>query len=414
LPQTLLPLTPEVDGMTPTLAIADDAGATALEPRLQNDPGPVAPRCPRYQSLDVWRGVACLAVVVFHSTQFAVTYENDQGLRTASLARWLAAGTSRLWVGVPMFFVISGYCISATADSSRRKGQGTGTYFLRRFRRIYPPYWAYFGVLAVSMLLLDRLLKHEIFTGPEHRIMRPWWLSVPDLIGNVTLTETWLRHFFHNRHQMFVWQGWTLCYEEQFYAVVGITLLVARRHLFKVMMLTTAAVLAMCLAFDMTPIRGFFFDGRWLLFAAGILVYYVINYASHRESAVLKLLLVLGMFWACSHPYRIREFIANQEQERLAAFGFALLLLWLHPSDRRLHASRWLGPVAFCGRISYSLYLTHSPMVLFISWAAYKFGATSLWTTMLVVVPLCVACAIPVAWTFYQLVERRCLNTVGV
>lgn len=125
-----------------------------------------------------------------------------------------------------MFFVISGYCISATADSSRRKRQGTTAYFYRRFRRIYPPYWVWFGVMAVSMMLLDWLLKREIPTGPRQEGRRPWQLGVPALIGNLTLTETWLRHFFHNRHRMFIGQGWTLCYEEQFYGVVGITLLV--------------------------------------------------------------------------------------------------------------------------------------------------------------------------------------------
>ena len=313
-----------------------------------------------------------------------------------------------------MFFVISGYCISATADSSRRKRQGTGAYFYRRFRRIYPPYWIWFGVLAFSMMLLDWLLNREIPTGPRQEGRRPWQLGVPALIGNLTLTETWLRHFFHNRHRMFIGQGWTLCYEEQFYAVVGITLLVARRNLFLVMMLTTAAVLAIGLAFDIEPIRGFFFDGHWLLFAAGVLVFYVINYASHRESVVLTLLLFVGVVWACWDPSKLRVLEANEQQERLVAFGFALLLLCLHPSDRRLHASRWLAPVAFCGQISYSLYLTHMPMVWFISLAARRMGAVSVWSTLLVVVPVGLASSIPAAWTFYRLVERRCLNKASV
>lgn len=170
----------------------------------------------------------------------------------------------------------------------------------------------------------------------------------------------------------------------------------------------------MCLAFDIEPIGGFFFDGHWLLFAAGVLVYYVINYASHRESVVLRLLLVLGVVWACWEPSKLRVLEATREQERLVAFGFALLLLWLHPSDRRLHTSRWLGPVALCGQISYSLYLTHFPMVWFIGLAARRLGAISVWSTLLLVVPICLASSIPVAWMFYQLVERRCLNKVSV
>ncbi len=164
------------------------------------------------------------------------------------------------------------------------------------------------------MMLLDSLLKREIPTGFRQEGLRPWRLSVPDLIGNLTLTETWLRHFFHNQHRMFVGQGWTLCYEEQFYALVGTSILVARRNLFFVIMLTTGAVLALCLAFDTERIRGPFFDGRWLQFAAGVLVYYIINYASHRESILMRIILVLGVVWACWDPSKIREFGLNQQQ----------------------------------------------------------------------------------------------------
>ena len=40
-----------------------------------------------------------------------------------------------------MFFVISGYCITAAVERSRQLGHSAGTYFWRRFRRIYPPLW---------------------------------------------------------------------------------------------------------------------------------------------------------------------------------------------------------------------------------------------------------------------------------
>ena len=33
---------------------------------------------------------------------------------------WLLYAATYLWLGVPLFFVISGYCIAASADSARR------------------------------------------------------------------------------------------------------------------------------------------------------------------------------------------------------------------------------------------------------------------------------------------------------
>ena len=79
------------------------------------------PRNPRYESLDAWRGVACLAVVLFHSTVcYVATPELEARVRSegGSWADWAILATGRLWIGVPLFFVVSGYCIAAAGDSA--------------------------------------------------------------------------------------------------------------------------------------------------------------------------------------------------------------------------------------------------------------------------------------------------------
>src|SRR5689334_7722377 len=75
------------------------------------------PRNPRYASLDLWRGIACLMIVILHAAHHA----GEAGQTAGTLARAILAVFSKLGSGVPMFFVISGYCIAATSDSSRRK-----------------------------------------------------------------------------------------------------------------------------------------------------------------------------------------------------------------------------------------------------------------------------------------------------
>ena len=103
----------------------------------------------RYQSLEMWRGIACLCVAVFHAGYYTPYYQSlehgspyaaETGMLGA-IAYGLQRLCSELWIGVPMFFVISGYCIMASIDSSRRQQTSTIRFFLRRFRRIYPPYW---------------------------------------------------------------------------------------------------------------------------------------------------------------------------------------------------------------------------------------------------------------------------------
>src|SRR5436190_10524374 len=91
------------------------------------------PRDPRYLTLDAWRGLACLMIVVGHACG-TLESEDWQSLGTHPAARLLRFGFAQLYLGVPLFFVISGYCISATVDSTRRKRQGPGQYFVRRFR----------------------------------------------------------------------------------------------------------------------------------------------------------------------------------------------------------------------------------------------------------------------------------------
>ena len=116
----------------------------------------------RYESLDHWRGAACLGVVVFHATmQVAgpVAAPAGEGF-WASLGAALLAVTSRFWIGVPAFFVISGYCIMATLDSRRRRGDGLGEYLRRRVWRIYPPYWIALSASVLIVALFEYFLAN--------------------------------------------------------------------------------------------------------------------------------------------------------------------------------------------------------------------------------------------------------------
>ena len=115
------------------LASQDNFKPAAAYPKLTN---------PRYNSLDFWRGTACLFIVVLHAAFFAKVGLTDAEMHKHHLAAMVFNLINHwMWVGVPMFFVISGYCIAATADSSRRKSHPTANYFKRRLKRIFPPYW---------------------------------------------------------------------------------------------------------------------------------------------------------------------------------------------------------------------------------------------------------------------------------
>ncbi len=67
----------------------------------------------RYYSLDFWRGVACLMIIIFHSAYYVT--ENPAYHPSGLMARLIFKAISECWIGVPLFFVISGYCIWRSA-----------------------------------------------------------------------------------------------------------------------------------------------------------------------------------------------------------------------------------------------------------------------------------------------------------
>lgn len=342
-----------------------------------------SPRASRYASLDAWRGVACLMVVVFHSSFYLAPN----------------AVVERLWMGVPMFFVISGYCISATADKERRKSRGVQSYFWRRFRRIFPPYWIAFLVFA-ALVVLAEVQMPGLFTDGNHPIRNPLGVRW-HLFGNISLTETWIG----NPPLFFLGHAWTLCYEEQFYAVTGLLLLLCPRRFFTGAVVVTAITYA-AQRIGQKHVDGFFFDGYWFMFAFGVGVYYYRNYAQRTGKLGIPIALLAAVLWALLHPRAIRSVDADYYQYILAAGIFALALIPLQRFDAQLIKC---APLMTCGKMCYSLYLIHWPVCKLVSHWCANLGAAAPW----LIYPLCMAASIAAAWPFHVYVERRFMNHSG-
>jgi peptidoglycan/LPS O-acetylase OafA/YrhL len=367
------------------------------------------PRCPRYASLDLWRGVACLFVLLHHATMYA-HFGSETADAGSALAGEVVAVTSVLWLGVPLFFVISGYCISATADATRRRGHPLTTYFIRRFRRIYPPYWAALVVLVVLTGVVDRFLAPGLWSDDYFGIPQPDSLTVWQWLGNLTLTEKWRWHLVGGPPQLFHGLSWSLCYEEQFYAVVGLLLALAARRFFLGAAVATVLTMSISFLVPWTKTHGFFFDGHWLGFAAGILVYYRVNYAGRLGGWAITGLLLAGVLIYGWYFFPVRSPHANLGEANFVSLAFALLLLLLHPCDGRLAAAPLLRPLIFCGTMCYSLYLIHWPVVKGLAHGLYLAGVRSDTGIVLVTLPLSIAASVGASWVFYQLVEKRFLN----
>jgi peptidoglycan/LPS O-acetylase OafA/YrhL len=370
------------------------------------------PRSPRYVTLDFWRGLACLFVVILHSAHYA----NEDGAATDSMGKAILFVISKLGVGVPIFFVISGYCISATCDSARRKACSPGQYFYRRFRRILPPYWIAMLLCAGLAVFLTLVGRPELVGGDYGKIPHPQELSLIQWLGNISLTETWRANFIGGPENKVVGPAWTLCYEEQFYAVCGVLLFLCPRWFFGGTALVSVLVCGTTVIsslFGQPITHGLFIDGRWLLFAEGILLYCLINYPRHGSLGVgifaCLLLLVSGIRWGC--PFvRNDAYLRDRAFECVASSIFAMGLFLLHPWDKCLSTVRLLCPISFCGQMCYSLYLVHWPIVVVLTNAFYHSGIRSVWGTLLVTLPVCLAVSLATSWVFHVFVEQRFIN----
>ncbi|HXS67658.1 MAG TPA: acyltransferase [Candidatus Polarisedimenticolia bacterium] len=368
----------------------------------------------RYYSLDFWRGVACLMVAILHSTPYVT--ENPAHVHGNIISKRIFTLFSQGWIGVPIFFVISGYCIAAACEGAMKKGMSTRTYFFRRFKRIYPPFW------IVLLLLIAMHLAFRFFSGSGADYLAdsicpmptPWTMSHWQWLGTFTLTEGWRDHFIGEPSRFFLVPAWSLGYEEQFYFVCGVAMLFGRKWFYRSLTALSVAVLGIVLVNDFwadLPVEGFFFDGRWLMFAAGVLVFYVLQFGTDRSRKGAFCLLGIASFLALACMFVPHSKI---DEQILSSLPFAMLLIVLFKYDRKIQESRWLRPVTFCGVMCYSLYLVHLPVVKVMTQIFYRAGVHGEWATLFLSIPVSVLIAVVIAWGFHCLVERRFLNTPPV
>lgn len=364
---------------------------------------------PRYESLDLWRGAACFLVLLNHS----VWYQPVAGPSTALelINSVTAAIASRLWMGVPIFFVISGYCITATAISHSRGGKPVGQYFYKRVRRIFPPYWIVLFAYALLLGAVDLLLGGALTRAGD--LLRPWWHSTWQWIGSVTLTEMWRWHIVGGQKALVLGHAWTLCYEEQFYAVTGALLLVGPNRYFRWATAVTILVAAVALVGTTRgwPLEGYFFDGSWLLFAMGILLFFVLNrpYRNGRLLAAAGMVATIALA-ASLGPADLLKSEKTTAQSFLVGAAFTLAALVLHRWDGQIADHPRLNGLRTCGLMCYSLYLVHLPVTRFVRAALELGGVDTAHLSPLLSIPPCVLISLWLSWRFHLLVERRFMS----
>jgi peptidoglycan/LPS O-acetylase OafA/YrhL len=363
----------------------------------------------RFTLLEPLRGLAALWVFAYH-------YDFSPPVRDG--APLLNAVFRHGHLGVPMFFVISGFCLAASAAASARRAEPWTGFLYRRARRIYPTYWASVAVAVAVPFVLAGLsaAKGGGYHPPDPGLRSNGFLSytAAEWAEVVTLTRVFdssagagLSDRFNTLNAVY----WTLAIEVQFYLVMALSRAAGRRG---GRLLGVVTVAALCsLPFRWLADTGFFL-WYWPQFWFGTAVYWLLA-RKWTPSALLGRaagpLAALGILAAVGGFVGWVK-IGRGVDETAFALGFAAvawLALALDDGFRervvgsRWRLVRWLAGLAIvCGLMSYSIYLVHGRVRLVAMQLARQFTpADSLALDVGVF-----AITLAVCYAFYWVCER--------
>ncbi len=355
----------------------------------------------RMAALDGIRTIAVFLVILFHVS-----------------APRFAAG----YIGVDIFFVLSGYLITAglMRETGREGRINLGNFWLRRFKRLMPAALLTLAAVTVWMLWLAPLYQIRSVSADlwwTLLYVANWHLMTAGSYFSDTGTPSPLLHM------------WSLAVEEQFYVVwpllllatMGVVLLVTRARrdserlghvkLFGhvagwlTLVLIIASALTMYLVFDPAlPDRAYMgTDAKAFEPLLGALVAILLTNPAikswlrrhHQVLAWIGVAVMVALFPFLDGP----PDLYYQWGALAFCIGALLLIVGMVLSEGEGVLAKVLGwePIAYLGRISYGLYLWHWPLAIWIIGDREGFR----WVRAIAVIVLTVVAAV----ASYHLVE---------
>jgi peptidoglycan/LPS O-acetylase OafA/YrhL len=325
-------------------------------------------------ALDGVRGVAIAIVVAFHAFG------------------WPTAGT----LGVDLFFVLSGFLITTLLlEEGARSGQiDIRAFYLRRARRLLPALFA----LLVPFLLIA--LAAILFRGrfPSSLVL--------GLGAALTYTSNVVAAVDPSAVPAALIHLWSLAAEEQFYIVWPLLLIVLlRRGGIRFISRALGVLLVLAVFYRLQLLlRGASIDRVYyepdthadsLLIGCAFGCYFVRDrlpwfIASERARGVSIALSLVAVAAAALVLGRVPSRLAYEAQLVPTAFAIAAGVLVVCAALGGSTVARALGagPIVFLGRISYSVYLWHLPLLVAFAGVDRAFGVR---TIMAVVATVLVA-----------------------
>jgi len=308
----------------------------------------------RLATLDTFRGVAALSVVLFHLTlhQYDAPFQLNWGA-----------------TGVDLFFIISGFVIFLTLN----KTQSVLDFVVARFSRLYPVYWTAVTLTAIFMAIGSWLGYSQITFGEyvANMTMFQYYFGIRDLDGSY----------------------WTLIVEMLFYGVMLVGLWL--NQLGRLEWYGLGLVLIQIIfhgwirtvfpgGYEMIQ-QGFPLMNHFQLFWAGILFYKIYNTQGvvYNKWRVGGIAIAYGVtLYLYDKTGRSNLFLSFDEYSTTTTIYFVLFFLFIS------HKLEWINNrfTLYLGTISYSLYVIHHYFIVGVitvlkdkfAWSFVEAGAAAL------------------------------------
>jgi peptidoglycan/LPS O-acetylase OafA/YrhL len=331
----------------------------------------------RLHFLDSLRGLAALYVVAFH---LLLVPSPNPVIPIAALSQFVKFGAT----GVFLFFVISGFSLSLTMPRHHRTPWPAASYGVSRVFRIAP--------LFYTVLVLT-IIQHVVITGyPIY--------GYADPRRTLLLNVGFLFNLVPNHQEGIVAASWTIGVEMLFYAAfLPIYRLSPLSQIATAAAIQTAFIIAeWSLPADYTY---FWVLGWFPLFIIGMLTFELYDFLKdHRHARTIGSLaivtgltiLVICITAGAGVAWRIP-----------IGFGYAALLIGC-----ALHDISFLRtlPLLFYGRISYSVYLLHAPIIYHCSGLYQSISsALPLYVSYWICLALTILIVTPFAFLTYRFIE---------
>ncbi|MCS6591242.1 acyltransferase family protein [Bacillus cereus] len=353
----------------------------------------------RIKELDSIRGLAALTVVFGHFCLMLPSFPNS--IKFSPL-RFLWAGGE----AVIVFYVLSGFVLSMALYHSKTNYWG---YLIKRFVRIYIPY--YFWIIVTFVLFI-------LFSSYEVVGLRDWFydrwqgsITKLDILNHFVL----LNNFFTENYNPVIW---SLAQEMRISIVFPLLFLLFYKLNWKKTILFALSFSLISVVLNMLHIgkaEGFyngyadtlhftsmFIVGMLLFQYQEKLIYSYRNMKKFKKGFLIALGVILYLY-----SILIYGFSRNDTTFLLKDWGVVMgvsIFIIMAMSNLKVKAFLNKSVFVYLGEISYSIYLCHFPIMMVL----FKLLYTKI--PIFFLLTLCIAMTLLFSIVSYHLIEKKCIN----